>query len=66
VMAKHFRLELNIGADEPLPNRMREQMPDTDGDLIAETDPREKYQTSAEEKKAIEKTRNLLAAWFPI
>lgn len=66
MMAKHFRLELNIGTDEPLPYQRRDQRRETDGDLISETDPREKYPTSVEEKKEIKKAQNLLAAWFPI
>ena len=64
-MAKHFRLELNIGSEDPLP-KIREDRQGEEGDLISETDPREKYPISAEEKSKIEKTQNLLQAWFPI
>lgn len=44
-MTKYFRLELNIGNDEPLP-KIKEDKQGED-DLISETDPREKYPISA-------------------
>lgn len=54
-MARHFRLELNIGSEEPLP-RIVEDHRGEDGDLITELDPRVKYPISAEEQAKIQQT----------
>jgi hypothetical protein len=51
-MAKHFRLELNIGSEEPLPKIMEDRRGEDD-ELISETDPRLKYPISAEEQLKI-------------
>jgi hypothetical protein len=62
-MTRYFRLELNIGSEDPLPlSRHTVARPD----LIQEADPRVKYPVSAEEKSKIEQAQNLLQAWFPI
>ena len=53
VMAKHFRLELNIGSEEPLPKIVKDRRAE-EGDLIAEPDPRVKYPPTAEEQMKIE------------
>lgn len=64
-MTKHFRLELNIGSEEPLPKIVGESRAE-ERDLIAEQDPRVKYPPTAEEQIKIDKTQNLLQVWFPI
>ena len=48
VMTRHFRLELNIGHEEPLPKIMEDKR--GEDDLISETDPREKFPVTEEEK----------------
>lgn len=52
-MTRHFRLELNIGSEEPLP-RITEDKRGEDGELLSDTDPREKYPISVEERKKID------------
>ena len=44
-MTKHYRLELNIGSEEPL-HQITEDRRGEDNDLISETDPRDKYPVS--------------------
>ena len=55
-MTKHFRLELNIGNEKPLP-RIMEDKRGEDADLISETDPREKFPITEAEKPKIEQTQ---------
>ena len=64
VMTRHFRLELNIGHDEPLPKIMEDKR--GEDDLISETDPKDKYPIKEEEKQRIEVTQGRLTNWFPI
>lgn len=45
VMTRHYRLELNIGSEEPL-HLITEDRRGEDNDLISETDPRDKYPVS--------------------
>ena len=63
-MTRHFRLELNIGHDEPLPKIMEDKR--GEDDLISETDPRDKFPVTEEEKQRIEVTQGRLTNWFPI
>ena len=65
VMTRHFRLELNIGAEAPLQKIMEDKRGE-DGDLLSEADPRELYPVKEEERINIENTRNALNDWFPI
>jgi hypothetical protein len=53
IIAKHFRLELNIGSEEPLPKILEDRRGE-DSELITETDPRVKYPISAEERLKID------------
>ena len=55
LMTKHFRLELNIGQEKPLPKIMEEKH--GEDDLISETDPRDKFPITEAEKPKIEQTR---------
>lgn len=64
-MTRHFRLELNIGAEQPLPKIIEDKRGE-DGDLLSEQDPRELYPVKEEEKVNIEVTRDRLCEWFPI
>ena len=50
-MTRHFRLELNIGHDEPLPKIMEDRR--GEDDLISELDPKDKYPIKEEEKQRI-------------
>lgn len=60
IMNQHFRLELNIGKNEPLP-RISEDKHGED-EVFSEGDPRERYPPSnQEEKQKIEVTRNKLS-----
>ena len=54
MMTRHFRLELNIGHDEPLPKIMEDKR--GEDDLISEIDPTDKYPIKEEEKQRIELT----------
>ena len=54
-MTKHFRIELNIGQEKPLPKIMEEKH--GEDDLISETDPRDKFPITEAEKPKIEQTR---------
>ena len=63
-MVKHFRLELNIGQEKPLPQIMEDKR--GEDDLISETDPREKYPITEAEKTKIEQTRAQVTEWFPV
>ena len=65
MMTKHFRLELNVTQEEPLPKIMEDKRGEDD-DLVSEADPRELYPATEEEKQKIEVTRGRLTAWFPI
>jgi hypothetical protein len=65
VMTRHFRMELNIGAEAPLPKIMEDKRGE-DGDMLSEADPRELYPVKEEEKINIENTRDKLCEWFPI
>lgn len=65
VMTKHFRLELNIGNEEPLPKILEDRRGEDD-ELVSEADPRDLYPATEEEKQKIEVTRGRLSAWFPI
>lgn len=63
-MNQNFRLELNIGAVEPLPRIVEDKR--EEDDVFSEGDPREKYPpANEEEKKRIESTRGKLNQWFP-
>lgn len=64
-MTRHFRLELNIGAEAPLQKIMEDKRGE-DGDLLSEADPRELYPVKEEERINIENTRDRLCEWFPI
>ena len=66
VMTRHFRLELNIGTEEPLPKIMEDKRGEDDNDLFSEGDPRDLYPATEEEKKELEATRGRLSAWFPV
>ena len=59
-------MELNIGADAPLPKILEDKNGEEDGDLISEQDPRDLYPVKEEEKVNIEVTRDRLCEWFPI
>lgn len=64
-MNQHFRLELNIGSNEPLP-RIKEVKKE-DEDIFSEGDFRDKYPPkNEEEKQNIDITRNQVSVWFPI
>ena len=63
-MTRHFRLELNIGHDEPLPKIMEDRR--GEDDLISELDPRDKFPIKEEEKQRIEVAQGKLTNWFPI
>lgn len=63
-MTKHFRLELNIGQEKPLPKIMEDKR--GEDDLISETDPREKFPITEAEKPKIEQTRVQVTSWFPV
>lgn len=52
LMTKHFRMELNIGQEKPLPRIMEDKR--GEDDLISETDPRDKYPITDAEKQKIE------------
>ena len=52
---QHFRLELNIGQEKPLPKIMEDKR--GEDDLISETDPRDKFPIKEEEKTKIDQTR---------
>ena len=54
-MTKHFRLELNIGNEKPLPRIVEDKR--GEDDLISETDPRDKFPITEAEKPKIEQTR---------
>ena len=63
-MAQHFRMELNIGSNEPLP-RINEVKKEEE-DIFSDDDFREKYPPINEvEKEKIEVTRDKLSLWFP-
>ena len=64
-MTRHFRLELNIGAEAPLQKIMEDKRGE-DGDILSEADPRELYPVKEEEKINCENTRACLSEWFPI
>ena len=64
LMTKHFRLELNIGQEKPLPRIMEDKR--GEDDLISETDPRDKYPITEAEKPKIEETRTQVHNWFPV
>ena len=64
LMTKHFRLELNIGQEKPLPKIMEDKR--GEDDLISETDPREKFPITEAEKPKIEQTRVQVTSWFPV
>ena len=53
-MTRHFRLELNIGHEEPLPKIMEDKR--GEDELISETDPKERFPVTEEEKPRIEAT----------
>ena len=55
LMTKHFRIELNIGNEKPLPRIMEDKR--GEDDLISETDPRDKFPITEAEKPKIEQTR---------
>jgi hypothetical protein len=64
IMNQHFRIELNIGAHEPLPRIIEDKR--GEDDIFSEGDPKEKYKpVNEEEKKYIEDTRGKLSLWFP-
>lgn len=48
LMCKHFRLELNIGQEKPLPQIVEDKR--GEDDLLSETDPREKFPMTDAEK----------------
>ena len=61
---QHFRLELNIGAAEPLPRIVEDKR--EEDDVFSEGDLNEKYPPANEEEKIrIESTRGKLNQWFP-
>ena len=63
-MNQLFRLELNIGNNEPLPRIVEDKR--GEDDVFSEGDPREKYPpANEEEKQKIEVTRVKLSTWFP-
>lgn len=64
LMSKHFRLELNIGQEKPLPRIMEDKR--GEDDLISETDPRDKFPITDAEKPKIEQTRAQVTNWFPV
>ena len=64
LMTKHFRLELNIGQEKPLPKIMEDKIGEED--LISETDPRDKFPITEAEKPKIEQTRAQVTNWFPV
>lgn len=63
-MTKHFRLELNIGQEKPLP-RILEELRGED-DLISEADPRDKFPITEAEKPELEQTRAQVTNWFAL
>jgi len=64
IMKQHFRLELNIGSDEPLPVVI--ECNQGEGLSESEKDPRQLFPATEEEKTKIEATRGHVTAWFPI
>ena len=56
LLTQHFRLELNIGQEKPLPKIMEDKTGEED--LLSETDPRDKYPIKEEEKSKIDETRD--------
>ena len=52
LMTKHFRLELNIGQEKPLPKIVEDKR--GEDDLISETDPRDRFPITEAEKPQIE------------
>jgi hypothetical protein len=64
IINQHFRLELNIGSNKPLP-RIAEDKKEDDY-MFSEGNPREKYPpANEEERQKIEMTRSKLSMWFP-
>lgn len=64
LMTKHFRLELNIGNEKPLPRIMEDKR--GEDDLISETDPREKFPITEAEKPKIEQVQSQVTNWFGV
>ena len=64
LMTKHFRLELNIGQEKPLPQIVEDKR--GEDDLISEADPREKFPVTEAEKTKLEQTRAQVTNWFPV
>lgn len=64
LMTRHFRLELNIGQEKPLPRIVEDKR--GEDDLISETDPRDKFPITEAEKPKIEQTRAQVTNWFPV
>lgn len=64
IMNQHFRQELNIGTEEPLPRIVEEK--GGEDDMFSEGDLRKKYPpVSEDEKRGIEEMRGRLSQWFP-
>lgn len=64
LMTRHFRLELNIGNEKPLPKIVEDKR--GEDDLVSETDPRDKFPITEAEKPQIEETRAQVSCWFPV
>lgn len=65
VITRHFRLELDIGHEQPLPRIAEEGIVDEEGGEQADqNEPR--YQVPEEEKPQLEAARDRITGWFPI
>ncbi len=65
VITRHFRLELDIGQEQPLP-QIAEVTGCEENDGEATDLSREAFEVPEEEKPVLEATRDRLTAWFPI
>lgn len=64
VITRHFRLELDIGHEQPLPRIAEEGAVDEEGGELGEqSEPH--YLVPEEEKPQLEAARNRINSWFP-
>ena len=65
VITRHFRLELDIGHEQPLPRIAEEGPVDEEGGELGDvSEPH--YSVPEEEKPQLEAARNRITGWFPI
>eukprot|EP00347_Sterkiella_histriomuscorum_P001867 403370376 len=66
LMNQHYRLELNIGSNEPLP-RIKEAKREEDTDVFFDQEYRKRMHPDNEiENKALINTRETVSMWFPV